>query len=106
VQGQLNKVEDKIIDDLKNASIEFTNQHDLPVVSLSFETHGDAIQVNYSVYTERKILQKGSFRVEEHERDMAGKLIAYRLFGIQKTKTGEQPPAAPVKEEKGEKHPA
>jgi hypothetical protein len=41
--------------------------------------------------------------VEAHEQENAGKLLAYRLFGIQKNKTGEKPTQAqPVKEEKKE----
>lgn len=106
LEGQPSKEENKIVDDLKNTSIEFTNQPGLPIISLSFEQRGEVLHVSYSIYNERKVLQKGSLRIEQADRNMAGKLIAYRLFGIQKTKIGEQPPAAPVKEEKSEKHPA
>ena len=40
-----------------------------------------------------RVLQAGILRVEANEMDKAGKLVAYRLFGIQKTTIGEKLPA-------------
>ncbi len=91
IEGQLNKEEEKIVDELRNANIDFTNDSTVPVLSLSFSAKGEAIDIDYTVYTDRQVLHKGTLRVEKNERDNAGKLLAYRIFEIQKTKTGEQP---------------
>jgi hypothetical protein len=105
IEGQPTKKEENIVAELRNTSIDFTKDGTAPIVSLSFSTKGEATDVNYTVYTDRQVLHKGMLRVEAHEYYDAGKLLAYRLFEIQKTKTGEQPPVLPQKAVEGNKKP-
>jgi len=102
IEGQLTEEEEKIVDELRNTGIEFTKNSAAPVVNLSFSKKAEAMDVTYSVYTDRQVLHTGTLRVDPNERDNAGKLLAYRLFEIQKVKTGEQPASAakPTKEKK------
>src|SRR5258708_1402453 len=103
LQGQPeNGTEEKILDDLHNTSIDFVEDENVPMATLSFTPRGKDIDVNYRVQTLGNITQQGTLRIEEQDITDAGKLIAYRLFGIQKTKIGEQPKAIPqAKPEKG-----
>jgi hypothetical protein len=105
IDGQLSSDEEKIVNELKNSNIDFSNQPDVPIASLSFSKKGNALDVNYMVYTNRNILQKGTLRVESLDQENIGKLIAYRLFGVQKTKTGEQPIAASLPPKESAKKP-
>jgi hypothetical protein len=72
---------------------------------LSFAPQGEAIAINYKVQLGDQVLQSGLLRIEKNEQKDAGKLLAYRLFGIQKVKIGEQPAVVPEpkKEEKESK---
>jgi len=97
-----NETEQKIIDDLHNTNIDFTENANAPVVKLSFAPNGEAVDITYTVTSEENILQQGTLRVEEDERNDAGKLLAYRFFNIQKTKIGEQPKAEPTVVKKNE----
>jgi tetratricopeptide (TPR) repeat protein len=98
MQFQLNakansEIENDILDELRNTDIDFTNDQTVPLVNLSFTQQGEALDVNYQVQSSGEVLQQGVFRIESTERANAGKLLAYRLFKIQKNKIGEQPPA-------------
>jgi tetratricopeptide (TPR) repeat protein len=104
VEGQQSDVVENILKDLRNSRIDFTEDKKAPRISLTFSAQGGAINVNYSVQGAGQA-QQGTLRVEENERDQAGKLLAYRLFGIQKTKTGERPPTAPQLEKAKEEKP-
>ncbi|HLZ17416.1 MAG TPA: hypothetical protein VKQ08_10265, partial [Cyclobacteriaceae bacterium] len=92
---------EQIINDLKKTRIAFTQDESAPAVRLTFTTHGEAIDIHYAIQFSKKITE-GTLRIEKDERADAGKLLAYRFFGIQKTKIGEQPPASvqPVKDPK------
>jgi hypothetical protein len=102
-QGQLNDEQEDIINQLKKTRIDFTNDENAPAVSLSFTNQKDAIDINYSVLSRGEVVQHGTFRVEKTEMGDAGKLIAYHLFGIQKTKIGEHPASIAQPEKKEEK---
>jgi hypothetical protein len=95
VGGQLNEEEQNILDELKNSTIDFTDNANAPVASLSFASQGEAIAITYRVQLGDEVIQSGTLRVEKNERKSAGKLLAYRLFGIQKARIGEQPPVVP-----------
>ena len=95
VDGQLNNEEQHILDELKNSTIDFTDDANAPVASLSFVPQGEAIAINYKVQLGDQVLQSGVLRIEKNEQKDAGKLLAYRLFEIQKVKIGEQPPVVP-----------
>lgn len=103
VQGQLNEEQEEIIDQLKNTRIDFTDDENAPAVTLSFTQRASALDINYSVQMQGEQMQHGTFSVEKTEMPDAGKLIAYHLFGIQKTKIGEHPAAVPQPEKKEEK---
>lgn len=105
-EGQLADAEQKIVAALQHTSIDFITDKTAPIVDLSFSTKGEAIDVTYTVYTERQVLHKGSLRIEPNDRETAGKLIAYHLFEIQKTKIGEQPQTTPQREIEPIKKPA
>ncbi|MFM8850137.1 MAG: hypothetical protein ACKOE5_07065 [Cytophagales bacterium] len=94
VNGETNELGDDILSDLKNTNIDFGGDEKTPMVTLSFQQAGEALNVNYKVETRTHILQRGTLRVEKLEQDDAGKLLAYRLFGINKTKVGEKPTKA------------
>ncbi|NOS54838.1 MAG: tetratricopeptide repeat protein [Cyclobacteriaceae bacterium] len=98
VQGKPDEVENTILKELRNSRIEFLEDQKAPLVSISFTKRGEALDVNYSVEGSQSI--GGVFRIEAAERLDAGKLLAYRLFNIQKSKIGERPPAQaqPIKE--------
>jgi len=91
-----------ILDDLENCRLDFSGSKDVPLVTITFEPKGKAMEIGYRVENNVRILQTGTLRVEEGEMDMAGKLLAYRLFGIHKSTIGEKLPAVTpeVKEEK------
>ena len=103
VPAKLTEVEEAIVDELKETDIDFTSDTNVPLASITFTPRGEALDIHYRVQSGETILQQGTFRVEAHERENAGKLVAYRLFGIQKAKTGEQPPVAPAPEPEKEK---
>ncbi|MFZ6001650.1 MAG: tetratricopeptide repeat protein [Bacteroidota bacterium] len=103
VAGTQNEVAENLLDELKSTNIDLVNTDDVPVVTVSFDPNGTALDVVYSVESKGKVVRSGTLRVEETEREGAGKLLAYRLFNIQKTQIGETLPAAPApKEEKKE----
>ena len=94
VAGNPNKMGEEILDELRSSRMDFTEDKNVPAVTLSFTPQGEALDINYSVHSGEQLIQ-GTLRVEQHEMDGAGKLLAYRLFNIQKTKTEERPPAVP-----------
>jgi tetratricopeptide (TPR) repeat protein len=95
--------EEKILDDLKNTRIDFTDDGNVPQVSLQFSPRGQSLDINYSVQWQGKVTQQGTLQLDETEKADAGKLIAYRIFGVHKSKIGEQPKATPqAKPEKKE----
>ena len=88
-----NEMEEQIINDLGKTRIAFTQDENAPAVTLTFTPHGEAIDIHYAIQSSKKT-NEGTLRVEKEERADAGKLLAYRFFGIQKTKIGDQPPAS------------
>lgn len=87
-----------VLKDLKQTNLNFVTDANVPLVSVSFTPQGDALDVEYSVTHNGNVLQSGVFRSAQHERDQAGKILAYRLFGIQKMQIGEQPAPEPQPE--------
>ncbi len=101
IEGETNDVAGDVLSDLKKSNIDFGGNQKSPTVTLSFKKSGEAMDVSYRVETATHILQRGVLRVEAQEQENAGKVLAYRLFGIHKSKIGEKPTQAqPVKEEK------
>jgi len=88
-----NEMEEQIINDLGKTRIVFTEDAKVPGVRLTFTPHGEAIDIHYAIPSSKKI-NEGTLRIEKEERPDAGRLLAYRLFGIQKAKIGEQPAAS------------
>jgi len=82
-----------ILDDLKDSRIDFSNNARIPQVTVSFVRKGDIIDIEYRVETDVRILQSGTLSIEPRDLDIAGKLLAYRLFGIHKSTIGEKLPA-------------
>lgn len=98
------KLQEQVVDDLKSCSIDFTTDPNAPLVSLSFSAQGQSLDVHYTVKTGTEITQQGVFTIEPTAQEDAGKILAYRIFGIQKSNTGEEPaPEALPGEEKIEK---
>ena len=96
VQGSLSNEQAKILEELRRSRINFTENQNAPIVTLSFTKRGEAFDVNYSVQAGAQPI-KGSFRVDTNELAGAGKILAYRLFNVQKNKIGERPAAEPTK---------
>jgi len=84
---------DDIMADLEDCRIDFGGDDDAPKVKVDFERKGSAVSITYRVETDMNILQSGNLLVEEDQLDQAGRLLAYRLFGIHKTVIGEKLPA-------------
>lgn len=100
VEGETNSLANNILSDLKNTDIDFGGDERTPLITLSFQKSGEALNVNYKVETRTHILQRGALRIEKLDQADAGELLGYRLFGINKTKVGEKPTKAePVKKE-------
>jgi len=97
-EGEITDVAEDVIDDLKNTNIKLGSGGDsgIPKVTVSFSTKGEMLDIVYRVELAGRIAQQGVLQSAPHERDQAGKLLAYRLFGIQKTQTGEQPASVPT----------
>ena len=95
VEGTPTEVQQDIVDELSSSRIDFTTDATAPALSLTFAQHGETIDVSYRVQADDQVKQQGTLHIEQGEREGAGKLLAYRLFGIQKSKIGEKPPAAP-----------
>ncbi|NOS92148.1 MAG: hypothetical protein HOP30_09515 [Cyclobacteriaceae bacterium] len=94
----------KIVSQLKNTSIYFTSNGKAPQVTISFAARGETLDIRYAVNNGGNMSQQGILTIESTERENAGKLLAYHLFGIHKTKIGEQPRITPaVEKEKSEK---
>jgi tetratricopeptide (TPR) repeat protein len=92
----LDDAQQEIIDQLKNTRIDFTENENAPAVDLSFAKKGEAMDIRYSVQWLGDQIRQGTFRVEKADLGDAGRLIAYHLFGITKTKIGEQVKAVPA----------
>lgn len=93
---------DEITRELKNTRINFTQDATDPLVSIYYEKKPGGIEVLYSVEDKGEFLYTGSVLVEENEIEGAGKLVAYRLFNINKSRIGERPVPAPQPEVKKE----
>jgi tetratricopeptide (TPR) repeat protein len=102
VAGQQSKITENILDELKHSQIDFTDDKNAPLVSLDFAMQGEMININYNVQLGEQV-QRGLLQIEPNQLEEAGKLLAYRLFGIQKVKTGERPPVAPGPQPEKEK---
>ena len=89
-----NDLLDEILGELKTTNIDFGGNEKTPLVTISAKQIGDAIDISYRVETRVRILQRGVLHVEAHEQKNAGKLLAYRLFGINKIKVEESPTKA------------
>lgn len=83
----------EILADLEDCRLRFNGGKDAPQVTLTFEKKGEAVSVNYRVETDMRVLQTGNLTVAPEEMNDAGRLLAYRLFGIQKAVIGERLPA-------------
>jgi tetratricopeptide (TPR) repeat protein len=82
-----------VLADLEDCRLRLNGDADAPQVSLSFVRKGAAITIDYRVETDMRVLQTGTLLVEEQEYANAGRLLAYRLFGIHKSTIGEKLPA-------------
>ncbi|MFM7855477.1 MAG: hypothetical protein ACKO96_27015 [Flammeovirgaceae bacterium] len=91
VNGETNDAIETILSDLKNTDIDFAGSKQAPLVTLSFQKTGDALTINYKVETQTHVLQRGTLQVEKLEQEDAGKLLAYRLFNINKATVAEKP---------------
>jgi tetratricopeptide (TPR) repeat protein len=95
VEGQTNEEQESILDELRDSNIKFVSTPDVPSVKLSFIQSGQALDAHYLVQSSGQPIQQGVLRIEEGELKGAGKLLAYRLFGIQKSRIGEKILAVP-----------
>lgn len=95
----LKAVDDKgvedILDDLRASRIEFSDDEGSPTVSLTFTNQGESLDIGFQVESAHRSFS-GTLRVEPEERKIAGKLLAYRLFAINKSIIGENPKPAPA----------
>ena len=85
----------EILDELKNCNLDFAGGNNAPVVSVQFSETNDSIEINYSVQSVdgTAIMSQGTLRMGKNDFQDGGKLLAYRLFHIHKTKIGEKPEA-------------
>lgn len=92
-----------ILEDLEACRINFNGGANDPLVTLRFTTKGKSVTIEYRVETDMQLLQSGSLQVDEADAAIAGKLLAYRLFGINKTTIGERVPTEKKLEVKSQK---
>jgi len=87
-----------VLDDLKNCTIDFKGGNDTDRVSIDFSETTLGMEINYSVLAAdgSKTLQQGTLHVPKKEANDAGKLLAYRLFGINKKLASEKPEVVKV----------
>ena len=84
-----------VLGELKNCNLDFASGNNAPVVSVQFSETNDSIEINYSVQSVdgTAIMSQGTLRMGKNDYQDGGKLLAYRLFHIHKTKIGEKPEA-------------
>lgn len=94
-----------IIDGLEGCNIEITDDINVPVVEFESEVTSEATEITYRVRQagSSKEITSGVLRVPLDETDDGGKLLAYRLFGIKKTKIGDEPIAVIVEKREEKK---
>ncbi len=90
VEGKISEADENVLDELRDCHINF-DEAQAPTLTISFAPLSKATAIHYTVQQGEDIFQTGTLRVEDHERNGAGKLLAYRLFGIQKNRIGEKP---------------
>lgn len=90
VEPSTSELSEDIIDEMKNCDISFAGGQNVPTVHLGFSEVKDALLINYSVSSGNQIWVKGSLRVPVTDSRDAGRLLAYRLFNINKEKVGEK----------------
>lgn len=101
-EKEKNNLPAAIVSSLRDCAIDFNSKGSDPLVSLDFEKTKDAMEIAYTVDDEAgDVLQEGILRVPDDQMDEAGKLLAYRLYGISKTKIGDQPEPEPEKKKDG-----
>lgn len=92
----------KIVSQLRDCAIDFDANGGAPTLYLEFEKTKDAMEITYTVQDEAgKSIEEGLLRVSEDQMENAGKLLAYRLYGINKKIIGEQPEPEPEKTKDG-----
>jgi hypothetical protein len=90
-----------ILSDLKNTNLDFTSSANIPSITLSFQSKGELLDINYEVQINGTTKQQGVLTLEQADLKMGGRLLAYRFFGINKNRIGETPKAtAPPEKEK------
>jgi hypothetical protein len=96
-----------VVETMRNCAVDFSGDKSAPSVNLEFHQEKEGLQISYTVMYLGSVAQEGTFRVTTEQMDDAGKLLAYRLFGIKKKTIGEEPAPEPEKKEKKEdKQPA
>lgn len=88
-----------ILSGMRNCSLDFSGSGDEPSVSLEFHKDKDAMEIGYTVMHLGSVVQDGTLRVQDDQMEDAGKMLAYRLFGIKKKTIGEEPEPEPEKKE-------
>ncbi len=103
VEEQTQEATESILAELRKSRIEFINDPGVPTVTVSFARSGEDFDVGYRVKSNGLTIREGTLHIEKNDREGAGKLLAYRLFGIQKSKIGEKPTSLQPVVEKKEK---
>ncbi len=90
----------RLEDQLRNTALRFTETGNAPLASVQLSAHtSGGWRVRYSVKSNGETLQQGEWIVPRSDKDKAGRLLAYRFFGIHKTVLGgELPPVLPTRE--------
>jgi tetratricopeptide (TPR) repeat protein len=85
---------DDILDDLKDCHIGDSDAKEIPTAFLTFNDSRGGVDVTYSVQAfSGKVLADGTLHIAKDELKEGGKILAYRLFKINKQKLGEKPAA-------------
>lgn len=87
----------EILDDLKDCNLDFTSSPEAPTASLHFANTSDGVQVSYTVQTfAGRMINEGILRLTADQIGDGGRILGYKLFGINKEKIGEKPEAVKV----------
>ncbi len=87
---------EQILKELKQSEIDLEGNDTAPRVSLSFSENATSVVITYAVEVNGQQTQQGLLEVSKEQLAGAGKILAYRLFGIQKEILKEQPKAEPA----------
>lgn len=98
-KGAESEAAKKVLKELRQSEVDFGSDEAAPRVDISFAETATGLLIQYAVQGGGGTRTQGTLDVPNDQLSGAGKILAYRLFGIQKEILREQPKAEPVPQE-------